>query len=256
MTLFRNLPIMNIAMHRFFVPRDAIAFDEVTITGELVHRIGHVLRLRPGNHIVVLDNSGYEYELELTAIGTLRVTAKVVERRPGKGEPNVNIQLCQALIKADKFELVLQKGVELGVREFCPFTSERCVPERPSEVRFERWRAIIREAAEQSRRAVLPILRPVQEFAALCVQSGEPGIVLWEEERSRGISQVLKSLPFKDTGIVRVFVGPEGGFMSSEIDLARQHNIEPVSMGRRILRTETAGLVALSAIMYERGELG
>jgi 16S rRNA (uracil1498-N3)-methyltransferase len=164
--------------------------------------------------------------------------------------------LYQALIKADKFEFVLQKGVELGVTRFWPFNCERCVAGMPSESKLERWRTVIREAAEQSGRALLPALYPPLDFELVCKESPVPGIILWEGEKSRGISTVLKSHAFKKTELLRVFVGPEGGFTSAEIELARQRGIVAVGLGKRILRTETAGLAAVSAIMYEKGELG
>ncbi|HXY75154.1 MAG TPA: RsmE family RNA methyltransferase, partial [Dehalococcoidales bacterium] len=162
----------------------------------------------------------------------------------------------QSLMKLDKFELVLQKGVELGASGFWPFISERSVVREPSESKIERWQDIIREAAEQSRRSLLPPLYPPVSFELVCKSSPIPGLILWEGEKSVGLSHILSSAPFKNAQLLRIFIGPEGGFTSAEIELARKNDIVPVSLGKRILRTETAGLAALSAIMYQNGELG
>ena len=113
-------------MHRFFIPKDWINQDSVTITGEPLHQIGYVLRLKPTDRIIVLDNSGWEYEVEIARITKEQVTGKITSKKPGQGEPVIQIMLYQALLKSDKFELVLQKGVELGVTTFVPFVSERC----------------------------------------------------------------------------------------------------------------------------------
>ncbi len=243
-------------MHRFFLREDSFAGEAVSIRGEQARQIAAVLRLKPGDRITVLDNTGFEYEVELSRVTPVLVENRVVGKKPGEGEPSTSVTLYQALIKADKFELVLQKGVELGVRHFSPFIAERCVAREPSHSRIQRWRAIIREASEQSRRARLPDLHSVVTFKEACGHIEFPAIILWEGERVSSLAGVLKSAQFRKAQAMSIFVGPEGGFSPAEIDLAREHGIIPVSLGKRILRTETAGLVAISAIMYERGEMG
>jgi 16S rRNA (uracil1498-N3)-methyltransferase len=181
---------------------------------------------------------------------------KVIAKEPGQGEPAIKITLFQALLKTDKFEFVLQKCVELGVTTFVPFVSERCVVSQPSESKIERWQKIIRETAEQSKRSVLPILHPTVSFQEACKLTGVPSILLWEGEKSTSFKRTLKSQPFKKASSINIFVGPEGGFPSSEVEYAQQLGVIPVSLGNRILRAETAGLVAISAILYERGEMG
>jgi 16S rRNA (uracil1498-N3)-methyltransferase len=247
---------MTIVMHRFFVSPEAISGSQISIAGDQARQISRVLRLKHADRIIVLDNTGYEYEMEIDEVATDLVGGRIVKKGKGAGEPSVSVLLYQAMMKLDKFELVLQKCVELGVTQFWPFISEHCVVREPSDSKIERWLSIVREAAEQSRRSILPPLYPPVSFELVCKSSPVPGIILWEQERSYGISQVLNSELFREAKIIRVFVGPEGGFTSAEISLARHHDIVPVSLGKRILRTETAGLVALSAIMYARGELG
>jgi 16S rRNA (uracil1498-N3)-methyltransferase len=243
-------------MHRFFIPKDWIQQNSVTITGEPLRQIGYVLRLKPTDRIIVLDNSGWEFEVEIERISKEQVQGKVVNKKPGQGEPNIKITLFQALLKSDKFELVLQKGVELGVTAFVPFVSERCVIRKESAGKIERWGKIIQEAAEQSERLVLPVLQPVMSFEEACLSAKKPALLLWEEEKSVSLKQTLQNPPFKNTTGLSLFVGPEGGFPASEKEFARQHGIAIASLGHRILRAETAGLAAISAILYEQGEMG
>jgi 16S rRNA (uracil1498-N3)-methyltransferase len=247
---------MNITMHRFFVQRESFTGDNVSITGQLVYQITRVLRLKPGDHIIVLDNNGWEFETEIESIKRDIVQGKIINRELGKGEPGISLTLCQALLKTDKFELVLQKSVELGVTNMVPFVSERCVVRKPSESRIERWQAIIREAAEQSRRSRLPVLYPVITFKEACEQMNKPALILWEHEKSQSLAATLKSPHFIKTKTISIFIGPEGGYTIDEIELAKKYGIVPAGLGNRVLRAETAGLVAISAIMYEKGEMG
>ncbi|MDD5287973.1 MAG: RsmE family RNA methyltransferase [Dehalococcoidales bacterium] len=243
-------------MHRFFISKDWFEQDTVTISGEAAHQIGYVLRLKPADRIIVLDNSGWEFEVEVERLTKDYVHGKVIDKRQGQGEPAIKITLYQALLKADKFELVLQKAVELGVTAFVPYISERCVTKKPSASKIERWQKIIKEAAEQSERSILPALHPVISFPEACQSINLPAILLWEEEKSKSIKQVLQNPPFQTAAIINLFIGPEGGFPESEVALSKRHGIAIATLGRRILRAETAGLSAISAIMYEKGEMG
>lgn len=243
-------------MHRFFISRDWIVMDAVTISGETAHQIGYVLRLKPGDRVTALDNSGWEFEIEITRLNKELVQGKIIGKQKGQGEPNVKITLYQALLKTDKFELVLQKSVELGATAFVPFISERCVVKKPSAGKIERWERIIKEAAEQSERSVLPVLHPVISFAEACQIANQPALLLWEEEKGVGLKQVLQNPPFKTATAISLFIGPEGGFPESEVESAKKHGIVTASLGVRVLRAETASLAAISAMMYEMGEMG
>jgi 16S rRNA (uracil1498-N3)-methyltransferase len=243
-------------MQRFFIPKDWIQQDTVTITGEPLRQIGYVLRLKPTDRIIVLDNSGWEFEVEIERITKEQALGKVITKEPGQGEPRVKITLYQALLKSDKFELVLQKGVELGVSSFVPFISERCISRKESAAKIERWGKIIQEAAEQSERVVMPVLHPLISFEGACRSVKSPALMLWEEEKSESLKQTLQNPPFKNATGISLFIGPEGGFPESEKELARQNGIAVASLGKRILRAETAGLAAVSAILYETGEMG
>jgi 16S rRNA (uracil1498-N3)-methyltransferase len=246
-------------LHRFFIPPEWIRDKQVTLSDEAAHQARNVLRLRAGDRVVVLDDTGWECEVELSQVDRDGVKGQVIEERQSAGEPRTRVKLYQSVLKARKFELVLQKGTELGIVEFVPLVSERSVVGDVSEVdaKQERWRRVIREAAEQSRRGRLPVLRPTAMFAPACqeaVEGGEMALILSECEETVNLKQALGSAADQDSALSRVvslFVGPEGGFTPEEVYLAEQYGARPVGLGPRILRAETAGLVAASAVFYE-----
>ena len=160
----------------FLFPQTGFKTEMVAITGEPLRQIGYVLRLKPTDRIIVLDNSGEELEVEIERITKENVTGKVINRKSGQGEPRIKITLYQALLKSDKFELVLQKGVELGITDFVPFISERCVSRKESAAKIERWQKIIQEAAEQSERVILPVLHPLISFEEACRSVKQPAL--------------------------------------------------------------------------------
>ena len=243
-------------MHRFFFSADWITEDAVVIIGKPVHQIRNVLRLGAGDHITVLDNSGSEYEVELQKVDSARVEGKVISKSPAAGEPSTKVTLYQAVLKGSNFEFVLQKCTEIGVAGFVPLICERCVAGEPDSKRLSRWRNIIREAAELSRRGKLPVLYNPTSFIEACRSASGISLLPWEEEKARGIRDVLRSRrETKNDPAVNIFVGPEGGFPSREAEFARSCGIIPVSLGRLTLRAETAGLVAAIMTLYEFGDL-
>ncbi|MGQ9502925.1 MAG: RsmE family RNA methyltransferase [Anaerolineae bacterium] len=245
--------------HRFFIPPEWIREQSVTLFGEIAHQVCSVLRLRPGDHIIVLDNTGWECEVELQRVSPGDVIGRVVEERPATGEPRTRIILYQAALRARRFEFVLQKGTELGIAEFVPVVCERSLVADVSDLdaKRERWQHIIREAAEQSHRGRLPALRTAMMFALACqeaVTANTCAFILSEHEEHFNLKQALahvKDNERKPPVTFSLFVGPEGGFTMDEIYLAAQYGIQPVGLGPRVLRAETAGLVAASAILYE-----
>lgn len=243
-------------MHRFFVAPECIQGSELTLRGGQSHQISSVLHLQPGEIIAALDGRGNEYRVELTRIARQEVKGHLVERVNRPTEPRTHLVLYQSLLKADRFEWVLQKGTEIGVAEFTPVSTTRAVATSVSRAKQARWERIITEAAEQSGRGKIPPLNPVQTYEKALEQAhaqGSLGLIPWEQERGADLSEVLAE---EDRGgPIAVFVGPEGGFAAAEIDAARAHGIRPVTLGPRTLRAETAGLVAASLILYERGDL-
>jgi len=248
-------------MHRFFIPPEWIDQEIVVIRGKLVHQIRNVLRLRGGDHIVVLDDTGWEYKAELARVTRDHVKGVICEKRLA-AEPATRITLYQALPKSSKFEFILQKCTELGVSGFVPVICERCVAGRPRDKRVERWYNIIVEAAEQSRRGRLPTLEPALPFEKACQSAIGLSLLAWEREKTSGLRSVLRSEIYRKRIIsekhylsVNLFIGPEGGFSPLEVEFARDCGITPISLGGRVVRSETAGLVAATAIFYECGDL-
>jgi 16S rRNA (uracil1498-N3)-methyltransferase len=253
-------------MHRFFVAPSSIQGNQVTMTGPQAHQIVHVLRMHPGDVVIVLDNSGWEIETRLVAVEGQIVRGEVLRRRLAGGEPRTKISLYQGVLRSRHFELVLQKGTELGVVEFVPTISERCVISDLDAVEKKRarWEWIIQEAAEQCHRGRKPALRSATLFPRACEEARQGGglsLIPWEEESQASLRQLLRTAPPGHTRSwppisVNLFVGPEGGFSRAEVELAQRYNLNPVTLGPRIFRAETAGLVAATAILYELGDLG
>ena len=243
-------------MHRFFVPPQWIDADRVFIKDKQVHQLRDVLRMKPGDRIIVLDNTGWEYEVELKRVARGQVEGVVRGKSLATTEPGIKITLYQALIKGDRLEFILQKCTEMGVVGFVPMLCERCVQlEGVSERKLGRWRRIIAEAAEQSRRGKLPFLKPVLTFEQACQSMVGPSLLAWEGEKSLGLRPALSELRATGLSSVNLFIGPEGGFSPSEVEFAQGCGITLITLGRRVLRTETASLVAATAILYEYGEL-
>jgi 16S rRNA (uracil1498-N3)-methyltransferase len=243
-------------MHRFFLPGSCITRDTISVTGELVHRLRNVLRLKKGDHIVVLDDTGWEYDVELSTISRERIEGQVTGKALAAGEPRTRIILYQALLKGSSFELVLQMCTEIGVAGFVPVISERCVAREPAGSRITRWEDIILEAAQQSRRGRLPVLHNVVRFREACDSPEGISFLPWEDEHDKSVRDVLSGI-LSGEGVpeINVFIGPEGGFSGDEVEYARSRGITPVSLGGRILKAETAGLVATAVTFYELGEL-
>lgn len=243
-------------MHRFFVEPELIArisFGLLALEGPIAHQVATVLRLRVGDEIVLLDNAGSEYLVRLERVERKLVVVRFIEVGPVEGEPQTQITLYQSLLKGDKWDFVLQKCTELGVSAFVPVVSERCVA-RPAEGRAERHLRIIQEAAEQSRRGLLPVLGETLAFTVACQQAVDRhdlALILWEDEQGADLSHALQQR--RDS--VALLVGPEGGYSAAEVTLARECGIIPVTLGARILRAETAGLVAAAITLYSFGEM-
>ena len=249
-------------MNRLFVPPEALATEEVELDGALSHRLRHVLRMRKGDSLILLDGTGYEYPAVLEEADGPTLRVRVLERRKGPPEPPVEIVLYQSLIKGDRFDWVLEKGTELGVAKFVPLLSQRGVvrPRSDRRARGERWRRVVTEAAEQCGRCVLPEISPVTELDDALASASGLRLLLWEEERALGLRTVLREeLPSsarRGRGTVSLFVGPEGGFTPEEVESARARGAQIVSLGSRVLRSETAGVAVVAAVLYELGELG
>ena len=246
-------------MHRFFVPPAHIEADRVTLTADASRQLARVLRASAGDCITVLDDSGYEYTVTLDSVTARHSTGVITDRYIGEGEARLYITLYQGLMKADRFEYVLQKGTEIGISRFVPIVSGRTVARNVvSPNRLIRWGKIIREAAEQAGRSRLPALQETLSFTEACDGIYKPAIIGWESEREAGIRDTLARIKadIGDARSISIMIGSEGGLEGSEVEYATSRGIMPVSLGRRILRAETAGVIAAAAALYEMGELG
>lgn len=241
---------------RFFVSSDLIRERTVLFNNAQAHQIRDVLRMRPGQEVIVLDNAGSEYRAALKEITRARVRGEIVERRSARGEPKTKIVLYPALLKADKFEWVLQKGTEIGIVEFVPLVTTRAIADKVGKQKFARWTQIVTEAAEQAGRGKIPLLATLQSLADALASAQERGGMLlapWEQESAQDLRRALSK---SDAATIHLFIGPEGGFTEQEIEMAHARGAQSITLGPRILRAETAGLVAASAILYARGDLG
>ncbi len=239
-------------MHRFFVSPESIIANEVTLTGAVAHQIYRVLRMSEGMRVIVLDDSGYEWEIELTDVTKHTARGQIIEKRLNANEPAIKITLYQALIRAKNFEMVLQRATEVGVTAFVPLVCERNVVDARGvdEGKLTRWRRIIQEAAEQSRRGRLPRLSVPRSFAAAVALAKEGNALIASVDRAApDLKSAIATLPRSDN--ISLFVGPEGGFTSVEITLARQNGIVAVNLGKRVWRSETAGIVFPAMVLHE-----
>lgn len=223
---------------------------------ELARRLARVLRLQRGDHVILADSSGHDYEVELKDVSARATSAFVVGERPSPPEPSLELVLYQSLVRAQRFELVLEKGTEIGVSRFVPLLSGRAqVRTEAGSQRAQRWRRIVSEAAEQCGRGRVPAVDPPAPLEEAARSAPGLRLISWEGERALSLGSYLRALEERPS-TVSVIIGPEGGFAEDEVELARRAGCIPVSLGPRILRSETAGIVAATLVMHELGEMG
>lgn len=245
-------------VHRFFVTPQQLDSPLVHIEGGDVRHISRVLRLGPGDEILLLDGCGRAARARIESVHKDVVTCSILEYTAVSGEPPLRVILLQALPKGDKLEQIIQKAVELGVSEVWPVQTGRCVVQLAGEkaaARQSRWQRVACEAAKQCRRPVVPRVKLplLWEEALTALPAGRLLLLPWEEETGAGLKNVLAGAP---PATVVVAVGPEGGWEPREVELARTYGARTVSLGPRILRTETAGPAVLAALMFYWGDLG
>ncbi len=243
-------------MYHFFVDPGQIQGTQIHITGKDVNHIKNVLRMRIGEEISVGNGvDGKEYRCAIDAFEEDCVVCKLLFIKEDGVELPVKVTLFQGLPKADKMELIIQKAVELGVYEIVPVATKRCVVKldaKKEASKIARWQAIAEAAAKQSKRAVVPQIRPVMTMNEALKAASQMEHRIIPYELAEGMSKTKDIFEsFTPGNSVAVFIGPEGGFEEAEIKAAEDAGVEPVSLGRRILRTETAGFTVLAWIMYE-----
>lgn len=240
-------------MQRFFIVPFQSKDGLVEVRGNLAHQIKTVLRSVAGDRFILLDNAGSEYDARLISIQREKVILEIKDKKQVRGESFFHINLYQSLLKKEKFELVLQKGTEIGAASFSPLIAHRCVSSYKhtgGTDKRERWFSIIREAAEQSERGLLPGLNEPVSFQDACNRIKGFSLIFWECEREINLYKALETYSPEQDGNINIFIGPEGGFTNEEIELARENGIKSVSLSSRILRSETAALVAIANIFY------
>jgi 16S rRNA (uracil1498-N3)-methyltransferase len=243
-------------MHRFFVDKKNISGKQVIITDSRVHQIRDVLRMKTGDDIIVLDNTGFEYQVRLTEILPDKVIGEIMHKKQSEAEPKTQISLFQSLLAREKFELVLQKCTEVGVKSFVPIVTERSIvrsPEKINDKKLARFESIITEAAEQSARGKIPTLASPVKFSQAVSELNDFDICLVGSTK-KGCSVTLKRILQKaEAALVKValFIGPEGGFSEKEYEIFNSRGVLTFSLGKRILRTETAAIIASAVILHE-----
>ncbi len=242
-------------MHHFFVTLDQIREERCRILGRDVNHIRNVLRMKPGERITVRDGISRSYLCELEEIGTDEVSARILSELEESSELPARICLFQGLPKGDKMELIIQKAVELGASEIVPVATRRSVVKldaKKAEAKARRWNMIAESAANQSGRTVIPQVSPVMTLEDAMDYAAEFDCNLIPYELAEGMAQTKAIIRSLRPGMrIGVFIGPEGGFDVEEITQARERGIHPITLGRRILRTETAGLTTLSVLMFQ-----
>ncbi len=246
-------------MHRFFLPINSITSEKVNFPAPIAHQIRHVLRLKEGMEVEVLDNQGAALRVRLEEVGESSVVGRIIGRSSPQSEPAVSLTVCVSLTQREKFEWILQKNVEVGTSCILPFISRySLVREKTLEAkRRQRWEDILREAAEQSGRVRIPTLGEVCSLAKMitnCTAEHDVCLAAWEGEHTTSLQQVLQKQG-NNLRSVAIFIGPEGGFAQQEVDLFEQSGVKAVSLGKRILRMETAAIVAPALILYELGQM-
>ncbi len=243
-------------MYRFYVSADQLAEKEVFISGGDVNHIKNVLRLEVGDWIVACDGNGTDYVSRIQSICSDEVVASIEKVQPTGTELPVRITLFQGMPKKDKLELIIQKAVELGACEIVPVMTKRTVvklsEKKKINKRLERWQSIAYAAAKQCDRGIIPTVhKPVSYEEALAMADQlDYNVIPYElqtgmEEARKIVDQACKQ---RSLGI---FIGPEGGFEPEEVERAMTRNIHPMTLGKRILRTETAGMALLSILMFQ-----
>ncbi|PRZ17144.1 16S rRNA (uracil1498-N3)-methyltransferase [Laceyella sediminis] len=243
-------------MQRYFIAQEQIVETSIRLVGDDVHHIKNVMRNKPGDRIICCAGQGLDYLAEIESIDGDQIIARIVERTPSRGEPRTKVLIAQSLPKGDKLEWILQKGTELGASAFLPFSSERSIVKidaRKIGKKRERWERIVKEAAEQAHRGKLPTVATPMSWKALLQEIGKRECA-WIAYEKGGLPLAEAMASAKDE--ILLIVGPEGGFTESEIEEAKEAGAVPISLGSRILRTETAPLMALSCILFARQDLG
>jgi 16S rRNA (uracil1498-N3)-methyltransferase len=241
-------------MNHFFIAPQHIQVSRVLFPSDVSHQIVRVLRLKMESTVMVLDNHGHQYEVRLEKLDTQQCIGKIVQALIIETEPETRLHLMVAMTQREKFEWILQKSCEIGVHKITPIMSERSIqiPASDFQKKKERWERILKEAAEQSRRGLIPVLNAPLQIQAAFHDPAPIRLIAWENEQNRRLNDIFEN---QNSSEISLLIGPEGGFGEPEIQAAQSKGWIPFSLGKRILRMETAAIVACALILHQRGEI-
>lgn len=248
-------------MPKFFVKSNQINKNEITIKGTDVNHIVNVLRLKINDEIHICnEETGDNYNTKIEELNKEIVKCNIIEKLQSNAEASVYINILQGLPKAEKMEFIIQKCTELGVKEITPVEMERCIVKldnKTANKKQERWQKIAEVAAKQSGRDIIPKINNVINIKNICniLENYDIVLVPYENEKNITLKEILKELPKKELKIA-IIIGPEGGFDEKEIKSLEQNNYKIVTLGNRILRTETVAMAMTSVILYELADFG
>ncbi len=237
-------------MPKFFVDKSQVLSDNITVTGDDVSHISRVLRMQVGDELTVCDKEGIDYFCEIEKITKEDVLLKINDKEKCVAEPETKVTLYQCIPKSGKMDSIIQKAVELGAYEIYPVLSKRCVAKGE---KSDRWQKIAYEAAKQCGRGIIPKVHPSVSFKEAIDSLTEKELALFPYEEAKDGS--LRDIP-KDVKAVGIIIGPEGGFDPSEVELGSEKGARIITLGKRILRTETAGSTVIAIVMSMLGEMG
>lgn len=242
---------------RFYAGPGVVDGDRVRIDGALARRLATVLRLRAGAEITLFDGSGEDARVRLREVSAGHAAGEVVGRCAGTPEPRLAVHLYQSIAKGERFEWLVEKATEIGVARIVPLIAARAVVRTPGDAkRVERWRRIAVEAAEQCGRSRVPGVGKPQRFADVVREPPGLRLLPYESAGDRSPSVAAAMHEAGDGRDVSIFIGPEGGWEAAEVEMATAAGAVVVTLGRRVLRAETAGLVASALVLAAAGELG
>ncbi|AND85668.1 16S rRNA (uracil(1498)-N(3))-methyltransferase [Clostridium tyrobutyricum] len=247
-------------MHKFFVSKENIMENTAYILGEDVRHIYKVLRLKPGDKVSINDCCGEEFLGSIKTIDREQVQVEILEKLNLDNESNIDVYLFQGFPKSSKMDLIVQKATELGVKGITPiFTDRVVVKNKQGELKkVDRWNRIVKESCKQCKRSIIPKVNNPMEFKNIqqLLKNIDLIIVPYENEQNTGIKNLAQNIDKNKIESIGIIVGPEGGFAEEEINTLKDIGANIVTLGPRILRTETAGFVCTSLLMYEFGDLG
>lgn len=242
-------------MQHFFVIPEQVGETEIYVTGQDVNHMKNVLRMKIGEQVEISDGNNKKYLCEVSAYEEEKAVLRILEIREADTELKSRLYLFQGLPKNDKMELIVQKAVELGAYEVIPVSMKRCVVKldaKKAAKKVERWNSISESAAKQAGRSIIPKVSDVVSYREALERAEQLDVVLVPYELEEGMAETKKLLHQIQPGqSVGIFIGPEGGFEREEVEQAIEAGAHPVTLGRRILRTETAGFTMLSILMFE-----